>query len=90
MDIICNGDVSYCAINSAVLGAGCVIRTKSGIPGLAGIAIGRSIGRVDPSPIGIKHHRASLLLATRLSAMLPWHARMVLRRQRPSLLGIDA
>lgn len=85
---VCAGVAS--TVQSTVGCAGHIVGAEGGIPSVAGIAVGRATGRVNPAPVGIDDNTASHGSAAATGSTLgPGQRWVSLSRQSTSLLGLD-
>ena len=75
-------------INAALLSADRVVGADALIPDVSVIAVGRSLDRVRPAPVGVEHNAGADIRAGARGTPLPVQGRVVLRLQRASLLGL--
>jgi hypothetical protein len=76
-------------IECAVRRTSCTIRAKSLVPSVAGVAVGRARGRVEPTPVAIENNALSLGNAAAGGASRHRESRVLLSGKTASLLSVD-
>jgi hypothetical protein len=77
------------AIESAVRRASCTIRAKSLVPSVAGVAVGRARGGMEPTPVAIENNALSLGNTAAGGASRHREGRVLLSSKTASLLSVD-
>ena len=76
-------------VDGAVLRALDGVGADGGVPGVAGVAVVASAGRMEPAPVRVEHDGVLLRLAVVAGrALLDRQAGVVLRRERADLLTV--